>query len=66
MFIDCLIFKFETTLSSLFFLFFVFLTGFFLGIYLCIHSVESSGFIDCGNGYMVHVPLACPEIGAKF
>jgi hypothetical protein len=23
-------------------------------------------FIDCGNGYQVRPPLACPEIGAKF
>lgn len=23
-------------------------------------------FVDCGNGYQVRPPLACPEIGAKF
>lgn len=28
--------------------------------------VDFLSFVDCGNGYMVRPPLACPEIGAKF
>lgn len=47
-----------------------FLVAFFLGFifsaYLALRSVESSNFVDCGNGYMVRPPLACPEIGANF
>lgn len=29
-------------------------------------SVDFLNFVDCGNGYIVRPPLACPEIGAKF
>jgi hypothetical protein len=47
-----------------------FLVAFFLGFifsaYLALRSVESSNFVDCGNGYQVRLPLACPEISTKF
>lgn len=40
-----------------------FLTGFLLGLYLCIYSVEHSNYVDCDNGYLVRIPLACPSVG---
>jgi hypothetical protein len=44
-----------------------FLVAFFMGFifssYFVLRSVESSHFVDCGNGYMVRPPLACPSEG---
>jgi hypothetical protein len=47
--------------------FLFFLIGFALGLFLIsffvFRSFDNSNFVDCGNGYMVRVPLACPESG---
>lgn len=28
--------------------------------------VDFLSFVDCGNGYMVRPPLACPDVQTKF
>ena len=43
------------------------LIGFVLGLFVIsffvFRSIDSSNFVDCGNGYMVRIPLACPVTG---
>ena len=41
-----------------------FLLIFVLALTGCV--TDASVYVDCGNGYQVRPPLACPEVGAKF